>query len=192
MPPPIEPYDTGVIHGRFQVLHNDHLKYLLAGKALCRKLVVGVTNPDPFSTASEDADRKRSDPLANPLTFYERHVMIEAVLLSAGLGWEEFSIVPFPINFPDRYRYYLPMDAVFFLTIYDEWGRRKHRYFEAMGLTTHVLWRVSKDNKGISASDVRRCIASGQAWTHLVPASVPPLIEQWKLRDRLIKLEDKE
>jgi nicotinamide-nucleotide adenylyltransferase len=118
--------------------------------------------------------------------------MIEAVLLSAGLGWEEFSIVPFPINFPDRYRYYLPMDAVFFLTIYDEWGRRKHRYFEAMGLTTHVLWRVSKDNKGISASDVRRCIASGQAWTHLVPASVPPLIEQWKLRDRLIKLEDKE
>lgn len=25
-------FDVGVIHGRFQVLHNDHLKYLLAGK----------------------------------------------------------------------------------------------------------------------------------------------------------------
>jgi hypothetical protein len=23
--------ETGVIHGRFQVFHNDHLKYLLAG-----------------------------------------------------------------------------------------------------------------------------------------------------------------
>ena len=40
-------YDIGVIHGRFQVPHNDHLRYLLAGKALCRHLVVGLTNPDP-------------------------------------------------------------------------------------------------------------------------------------------------
>jgi glycerol-3-phosphate cytidylyltransferase-like family protein len=33
-------YDVGVIHGRFQVLHNDHLKYLLLGKALFKHLVV--------------------------------------------------------------------------------------------------------------------------------------------------------
>jgi D-arabinose 5-phosphate isomerase GutQ len=38
--------DVGVIHGRFQILHNDHLKYLLAGKDLCRHLVIGITNPD--------------------------------------------------------------------------------------------------------------------------------------------------
>ena len=41
---------TGVIHGRFQVLHNDHLKYLLAGKADASTLVVGITNPDPCQT----------------------------------------------------------------------------------------------------------------------------------------------
>jgi nicotinamide-nucleotide adenylyltransferase len=40
-------YELGVIHGRFQVLHNDHLRYILAGKELCRHLVVGITNPDP-------------------------------------------------------------------------------------------------------------------------------------------------
>ena len=61
-------YETVVIHGRIQVLHNDHLKYLLAGKAHCRRLVVGITNPDPFLTRNENADPKRSDPLANPLT----------------------------------------------------------------------------------------------------------------------------
>jgi len=38
--------ERGVVHGRFQVLHNDHVKYLLAGKARCRHLVVGITNPD--------------------------------------------------------------------------------------------------------------------------------------------------
>ena len=27
-------YELGVIHGRFQVLHNDHIKYLMAGKRL--------------------------------------------------------------------------------------------------------------------------------------------------------------
>ncbi|MFW9878404.1 MAG: nicotinate-nucleotide adenylyltransferase, partial [Candidatus Thorarchaeota archaeon] len=33
----IEPnYEIGVIHGRFQVLHNDHIKYLMAGKRLCK------------------------------------------------------------------------------------------------------------------------------------------------------------
>ena len=52
--------ETGVIHGRFQVFHNDHLVYLLAGLALCRHLVVGITNPDPFLTRDDAADRKRS------------------------------------------------------------------------------------------------------------------------------------
>jgi len=42
--------ETGVIHGRFQVLHNDHLKYLMEGMALCDHLVVGITNPDPILT----------------------------------------------------------------------------------------------------------------------------------------------
>lgn len=182
-------HETGVIHGRFQILHNDHLKYLLAGKALCRRLVVGITNPDPFLTKSETVDPRRSQPLANPLTYFERHVMVETVLLDAGLNPHEFMIVPIPINPPERYRYYVPMDAVFFLTIYDAWGKRKQQYFESLGLATHVLWEVPPKKKGISGSDVRERIATGQAWAHLVPAGVPGLIEHWKLRDRLDGLQ---
>ena len=44
---------TGVINGRLQVLHNDHLKYLLAGKKRCDHLVVGITNPDPTLTRKD-------------------------------------------------------------------------------------------------------------------------------------------
>ena len=181
-------YDTGVIHGRFQVLHNDHLKYLLAGKAHCNKLVVGITNPDPWLTKIEHADPKRSDPLANPLTYYERNTMVETALLEAGIQRHDFTIVPFPINLPDRYAYYVPMDAVFFLTIYDDWGRRKLQYFKNMGLTTFVLWEVPPHQKGISGSQIRSRIVKGQPWKHLVPACIVPMIESWGIAERLKKL----
>lgn len=181
-------YDTGVIHGRFQVLHNDHLKYLLAGKAHCNKLVVGITNPDPWLTRTERADPKRSDPLANPLTYYERHIMVEAALLEAGIQRHAFTIVPFPINLPDRYAYYVPMDAVFFLTIYDDWGRRKLQYFKNMGLTTFVLWEVPLHQKGISGSEIRSRIVKGQPWEHMVPACVASMIQSWGIPERLKKL----
>jgi len=178
-------YDTGVIHGRFQILHNDHLKYLMAGKALCRHLVVGITNPDPMLTKAEAADPARSDPQENPLTYYERYVMLKTVLMDAKIAPDEFSIVPLPINLPERYQYYVPMDAVFFLTIYDPWGERKQQYFESLGLTTHLLWKVPPEQKGISAGQIRQRILAGQPWMHLVPASVPPMIEQWGIPERL-------
>ena len=74
-------YDLGVIHGRFQVLHNDHIKYLMAGKELCKHLVVGITNPDPSLTRDSDTNPHRSTSIANPLTYYERYLMIQAALL---------------------------------------------------------------------------------------------------------------
>jgi nicotinamide mononucleotide adenylyltransferase len=178
-------YETGVIHGRFQILHNDHLKYLMAGKACCSHLVVGITNPDPFLTRQESADPQRSHAAANPLTYYERQVMVKTVLLDAGVPWQDFSIVPLPINLPDRYKYYVPMDAVFLLSIYDDWGRRKLKYFQSLKLATHVLWEVPPDKKGISADDIRNLIIAGRPWEHLVPVGVPPLIKAWKIEKRL-------
>ena len=179
------PYDTGVIHGRFQVLHNDHLKYLLAGKALCRHLVVGITNPDPFLSREEGAAPWRNRSAENPLTYYERQLMTTRVLLAAGLHWQEFTVVPLPINFPERYRYYVPLEAVFFLTIYDDWGRRKLKYFQSLSLATHVLWEVPIEEKGISAGDVRHRMRRGELWEHMVPAGVPPLMQEWRIVERL-------
>jgi nicotinamide mononucleotide adenylyltransferase len=184
-------YETGVIHGRFQILHNDHLKYLLAGKDLCRHLVIGITNPDPYLTDKEEAAPTRSDPMENPLTYYERFIMVKTVLLDAGIPWSEIAIVPLPISRPDCYRYYVPLDAVFFLSIYDDWGRRKLHYFQSMGLATHVLWEVPLEEKGISAADIRRRITARQQWEHLVPAGVPSLVKQWNIPDRLKQLQGK-
>lgn len=181
-------YDVGVIHGRFQVLHNDHLKYLLSGKALCRHLVVGITNPEPMLVRQEAADPKRNHVLANPLTYYERYQMVKMVMGAEGVGQEAFSIVPLPINLPDRYQYYVPMDAIFFLTIYDQWGERKLHYFESQGLKTHILRRVSPEEKGLSATDVRQLMLSGASWEHLVPPSAAKLLKSIDLPSRLKNL----
>jgi len=181
--------NTGVIHGRFQILHNDHLKYLLSGKALCNHLVVGITNPDPGLTKKESADVNRDDPLANPLTYYERYLMINAVLKEAGLKPDAFSIVPFPISIPDLYRYYVPLDAVFFIVIYDDWGKKKFQYFKEMGLRTHILREVPFEQKGISSTDVRDLLLKGGPWNHLVPSAVARYIQTWDIRDRLLTIQ---
>ena len=155
-------FELGVIHGRFQVLHNDHLRYLLAGKNLCRHLIVGITNPDPHLTREDPADQHRHSPLANPLSYWERYHMVRQTLEAAGVEADTFSVVPFPINFPELYCYYVPLNAVFFLSIYDDWGRKKLAMFRSLGLETHILWEVPPKKKGISGSTVRRPHASGR------------------------------
>jgi nicotinamide mononucleotide adenylyltransferase len=177
--------ETGVIHGRFQVLHNDHLRYLLAGKERCHHLIIGITNPDPSLTRQDEADPQRSDQAANPFTFYERFLMVRAALTEAGIGLDQFAVVPFPINFPELYRYYVPLDATFLLTIYDAWGEKKLAMFHSMGLKTEVLWRRPTAEKGLTSTEVRQCMAAGKQWQHLVPLAVAELLCQWHAAERL-------
>ena len=191
MTPSTDTYDAGVIHGRFQMLHNDHVQYLLAGKARCRHLIVGITNPEPGMTQAEDVDPQRSTPLANPFTYYERYRFVRSALVEAGVALSDFSIVPLPISEPSRYHNYVPLDAVFFLSIYDDWGRRKKDYFESIGLKTFVLREVTPEEKGLSATDIRASILRGEPWRHLVPNSVATLVEQWNVAQRLRELQSR-
>jgi len=177
--------DTGVAHGRFQLFHLDHLKYVLAAKERCRHLVVGITNPDPILTKFDPADPHRSSEEDNPLTFYERYVMIREALLESGLDFREFSLVPLPINFPELYRYYVPLDATFFLTIYDEWGEKKLSMLLSLGLKVDILWRRPKSEKGLSVTALRRLMGLGQPWEHLVSPAVARLVRDQGLLERL-------
>lgn len=177
--------DVGVIHGRFQVLHKDHLAYILAGKERCRTLVVGITNPDPVHTRKEAASPERDDPMANPLTYFERLLLIRAALREEGVPLSQFVVVPFPVNFPDLYSCYVPMEALFFLTIYDEWGKQKHDYFQSLGLNIHILREVPPQQKGISGTDIRQQMIRAEPWEHLVPPAVASLLKEWDIAGRL-------
>jgi nicotinamide-nucleotide adenylyltransferase/phosphinothricin biosynthesis protein PhpF len=165
---------TGVAHGRFQPLHLGHLEYLLASKAQCKVLVVGITNPDPYLTVFEPTDANRGDPTANPYTYYERYLMIEGALTASGVPRNEFRIVPFPHGFPERLRCYAPPDARYFTTIYDAWGEAKLERLRGLGLDVAVLWR--RDAKVTTGSEIRLRIQSGQSWGHLVAPGVASTI----------------
>ncbi|KUG28230.1 nicotinamide-nucleotide adenylyltransferase, nadm family [hydrocarbon metagenome] len=176
-------HEVGVIHGRFQVLHNDHLAYLLDGARRCAHLVVGITNPDPFLTAPDTSDPLRSDPANNPLTYYQRQQLVRDVLGEAlagsGRAPAGFTVVPLPINRPELYRYYVPMDAVFFLSIYDDWGRRKRELFTSLGLRVEVMRQVTPQEKGLSATAVRARMVRNEPWEHLLPPAAVRLMKEW-------------
>lgn len=182
----------GVVHGRFQVLHNDHMNYILAGRERCRHLVVGITNPDPTLTIDDPADPARGSSRHNPLTYYERLCMVQLALGEIGMDFLDFTIVPFPVNFPHLYRYYVPLDATFYLTIYDRWGEKKLEMFCSQGLSTEVLWRRGIDEKGITGTEVRHRIARGDPWEHLVPKAVWRYIEETGLAQRIRKTSGKD
>ncbi len=167
---------VGVIHGRFQPLHLGHLEYLLAGATRCATLVVGITNPDPWHLGDEPTDPRRSSPEANPYTFYERYLMVEASLVEAGLPRERFRIVPFPHSYPERLQYYAPPDALYLLSIYDDWGEEKLRRFTELGLRTEVLWR--RTWRLTSGTEVRgRLRAGDDSWRTLVPPAVVSILQ---------------
>jgi len=180
-------YRVGVIHGRFQVLHNDHMKYIMAGKERCRHLVVGITNPDPHLSGHDSTNPDRSLESANPLTYYERYTLLREALHGSGLTMQDFSVVPFPISIPELIQYYVPMEATFFLTIYDEWGRRKLEVLSALGVKTEVMWERSPTEKGISAAEVRRRIIELEEWESMVPHVTAELLKSWKVPERMRK-----
>jgi cytidyltransferase-like protein len=174
---------VGVIHGRFQPLHLGHLEYLLAGKERCEVLVVGITNPDPWQTGFEPSDPSRSSAASNPFTFYERYLMVEGAMDEAGVARTEVRIVPFPHNHPERIGHYAPPDALYLLSIYDDWGETKLRRLSDLGLRTHVLWR--RDAKVTTGSEVRRRITEDEPWSHLVPEATRRVIVELGLDRRI-------
>lgn len=183
-------HPLGLIHGRFQVVHNDHLKYLLSGKSLCDHLIIGVTNPTPDLTAAEATDPRRSSSENNPLTFEEREVMIRHALGESGTPLKTFEIIPFPISKPDKLAAVTPKNAIYYLTIYDAWGHEKKARLESLGLTTHVMWEKPVQEKGITGTLVRAAIRDGKDISQLVPPATARLVQKWNLQKRFATSSD--
>jgi len=174
-----EELKIGVVHGRFQPLHLGHMNYILAAKKKCDLLFVGITNPDPYLTKKDITNPLRSMPISNPFSYWQRLLMIEAALPEAGIDKAVFRVVPFPINFPKRIRFYSPRDAKYFVTIYDAWGRRKVEILKSVGLDVEVLWERDPSEKGIDGAEVRQLMIENGDWKSLVPPSVVKVISDF-------------
>jgi nicotinamide-nucleotide adenylyltransferase len=80
------------------------------------------------------------------------------------------------------------MGAAFYITIYDNWGRRKHELLKGAGLRTAILWDRPPEQKGLSGAYVRDLMARGGGWESLVPECVARLLKEWGVPDRLGKI----
>lgn len=175
--------EMGAVCGRFQIFHNDHLKYVLSAKEHCKHLIVGITSSDPSVSPQEKNDHNRGKSIANPCTYFERMMIVEHSLYNVGLTYKDFHIVPFPIGRPELIRYYLPLDAVCFFTIYDEWGMEKVERLKNEGYCTEILWKSEK--KGLSSSFIREEIAKGNDWINYVPTATYEYIKKNKIDKRI-------
>jgi len=179
---------VGVIHGRFQPLHLGHMEYLLQGAERCKYLYVGITNPDPGSTKSNKTDLNRSKVTANPLTYWERAVLLRRGLSEAGITEDRFCIIPFPINTPEYLKFYAPKEARYYVTIYDQWGRHKKEILESLGLDVEVMWERNLSEKITSGTKIREAILHDRNWSSFVPRVVFDIMKEhrWDNKIRLI------
>lgn len=175
----------GVVHGRFQLLHNDHVKYILTGMEKCEHMIIGICNPDVAKTEFSETNPHRSQKESNPFSYYERYQMIKGTLLDMNIGLDKFDIVPFPINFPALIFNYAPQNAKYYMSIYDEWGIKKKEVLENLGCNIEILWHVSLEEKGISGTDVRKRILLNKEWKHLVPHFVYEYVTSNYLDERI-------
>lgn len=168
--PPIE---LGMVHGRFQPFHVGHLEYLVVAAARCRRLVVGITNPDGYPTRPEPDDPHRHLPESNPFGYGERRRMVEAAAAEAGVGPVE--VFPFPITEPGLWDDHVPAGAVQLVRVLSPWGASKLARFRERGYATVVL--DAPGGKQVSGEQVRAAMRAGGDWRALVPASVAAVID---------------
>jgi cytidyltransferase-like protein len=171
--------------GKFQPFHTEHFDYVLQAFTVGDHVIIGITNPDPTYVRFEEADPQRSTLDANPFTYYERYLMVLESLRDKDIGPEKYDIVPFPINVPEFWFNYIPKEAVFLLTLYDDdkWLEVRKKKLEEKGIITKVLW--SRPKKGISGSQVRNQIKQGLPWDILVPSGTARVIRRLHIEERL-------
>lgn len=173
----------GAVLGRFQPLHLGHMEYLVAAKRECRRLIIGITNPDVFTMTFEPSNPGRSERSHNPFPYFVRHEMIEHALLADGWPREEFAIVPANINDIAHVALFLPPRerTTVFVTIYDAWGEEKQARLNALGFSTKTLWRRRMSDRFTTGSQVRALMRSGGNWQALVPSGVVQYLdtERW-------------
>ena len=165
----------GMMHGRFQPFHNGHWEYLELTAARCETLIIGITNPDPSVTAKDEKSAHRHRAEANPYTYFQRQWMIREAILDSDLRLDAVVFIPFPVNRPELWRYYVPDDVVHYLRVFSPWEQTKAERLREAGYAVEILQPGAE--KQVEATEVRRRLRAGEQWQELVPAGVARVIE---------------
>ena len=138
---------TGIVNGRFQVLHLKHMEYILAAKMRCDKLYIGITNPDGAHTRDTVHDENRGTKAGNPLTYFERCEMIRGAMEEFNVPAKEYDFIPFPISTPEYIAQYTPKEAVYYVGMFDAWDEEKYKILRSLDLNVNIPGENRKKRK---------------------------------------------
>jgi len=176
---------SGSIHGRFQVFHNNHLKYALKSFESVDFMYVGLTAYDILFTNNRN---HRFNLLDNPLAFYERVEMVTKVLVGAGIGIDSFTVVPFPIERPWLLSQYIPSECKCYTSIKDQWNNTKIDILRKQGYDVGIV-DINADR--IDGFNVRRLIRErDKSWRLLVPCETQKMVDEIHLAERMLQIEN--
>ena len=168
-------YKYGMIHGRFQPFHLEHLRYFRIAWERSENILVGITNADPSTIVEDELSDHRHLAEENPFSFTDRLMMIRETLRDEGYDMERIFIVPFPIHHPELWPYYVPPGTVMFVIAYSPWERQKAERLRRAGFEVIVEDGLSRT---IGGQHIRKLLASGGDWQHLVPSAVARFLGQ--------------
>ena len=83
-------------------------------------------------------------------------------------------LIPFPVNLPERWRHYVPLDVHHYVRVFSEWEQAKVDRLREHGYAVEVLQPGAE--KQVEATEVRRRMAAGEDWEALVPPAVARVI----------------
>ncbi len=160
-------HEEGLVLGRFQPFHLEHLRFVLAALSRVKHLWIGITRP--FGSTIHESGGDRTSDKSNPLPFWLRFKCIKKVLDSINVPPEKYSIIAAPL-ISEKLSSIVPKETIVFSTAVEEWGYKKEKIIKASGLKVH---RLKLGSKTISGSDIRYKIANGDcSWKELVPAVI--------------------
>jgi len=161
----VKKYNNGLIVGRFQPFHLEHLRLAVAAAGRVKHLWVGITRP--FGKCIPEIGGARAVDGANPLPYWLRYQCVECALINdAGFSPTSFSILPVPLV-KEIIKQIVPRGTVFLTTIMEQWGVEKEELFRKSGLETI---RMDLGAKTISGTMIRDKIAGrDQSWKDFVP-----------------------
>ena len=160
--------ENGIIVGRFQPFHLEHLRFAVAAASRVSHLWVGITRP--FGSYIQEAGGARTTASANPLPYWLRFKCVETALLhDAGIPRDKFSILPAPLA-PEILEQLVPKGAIFLTTIVNEWSLQKEELFLKAGFKA---LRIDFEYRPISSTMIREKIRKGdESWREFVPKSI--------------------
>ena len=164
----------GLIIGRFQPFHNGHFEVIRNISEECDGLVIGIGSADLSHT------------FENPFTAGERHLMISRAL--KGSAMDNFYIVPIvDINRYSVWVSHVESLVPPFNTIYSN-NPLTRRLFREAGYEVRDSPLFNREV--YSGTEIRRRMAEGEDWEHLVPEGVVEVINEIDGVSRLKDLLD--